>query len=369
MLVRSLEPGMLKSLKSYKPQSFLRQSKQPGQLRSFATDFPTNQFFLRHWGGKDRQFYCQKTYGIEFLMKCCDYKLALTLLLTSWLFCAAGPNAFGQLKVAKPPQDQGPKTEIAKPAELLGETRVNKSSLSPLLGSPQAIAIPAGDPTQNPEPVANSKRAANATPTPPPVPQQSKGSALQRGLDPARSTKGEDYWKPVPDQNATVEYEDLDAETARDRFNADSIRNLRKPMRDIRIVAEDDAEAPTNLAARFMVKEPVLKIVAAGISSPRPDRYPIVFKHRPLYYEQPHLERCGRGCGLAQNAISAGQFCMNTFFLPYHICKTSPGCPVNSGGDCLSCEPYSLNCNVLPLSYKGMATEAAAFAGFTFLLL
>ena len=191
---------------------------------------------------------------------------------------------------------------------------------------------------------------------------------------PAESSSGEqsrgnDYWKTTPDSAQPVEYEKLDAETARDRFNTKSVEKLRKPMRQIRIVAEEGPSAPRNLANQFMQKEPVLTIVAAGISPPLPDRYPIQFKHRPLYYEQPRLERCGRGCGPAQNAISVGQFCVNTFFLPYHMCKTRPDCLVSSGGDCLSCKPYAVDCNPFPVNYRGLATEAAAFAGFSFLLL
>jgi len=347
--------------------------RQIFRLTSFSYDFR---------GGKIDNFNVKRSLESNFLMNCIHYKLTFSLLLTLMVFCRGNTDAVGQVKDTEALQTESVGAEIAKPAELLGDTPRNRSTLAPLLGSPQAIAIPTANPAAR-TPVARSQataassHAADAARAPAATRQQTNGTAphqaneaVPQGREEATpSKKGEDYWKPVPDKAEPVEYEKLDAETSRDLFNADSIRNLRKPMRDIRIVAEDDADAPKNLASRFMVKEPVLKIVAAGISPPRPDRYPIVFKHRPLYYEQPQLERCGRGCGVAQNAISAGQFCMNTFFLPYHMCKTKPGCPVASGGDCLSCKPYSLNCNVLPLSYKGLATEAAAFAGFTFLLL
>jgi len=223
--------------------------------------------------------------------------------------------------------------------------------------SPEAELGAANDDDGVPEPTAPI--APDATPEPPSI---ISDGAL--GLK-----RNNDYWKPTPDPAQPVEYEQMDAETARDRFNANSIRKLRKPMNEVRIVAEDGPQTPKNLAAQYIPKEPVLKIVAAGISPPGPDRYPIHFKHQPLYYEQPLLERCGRGCGLAQNAISAGQFCINTFFLPYHMCKTRPACLVASGGDCLSCQPYPVDCNPLPLNYRGLATEAAAFAGFSFLLL
>ena len=60
-------------------------------------------------------------------------------------------------------------------------------------------------------------------------------------------------------------------------------------------------------------------------------------------------------------------FVLHERFLP--CWQEKPNCPVYCGSDCLTCESYSDECNALPLSYKGLATEAAAFAGFTFLLL
>jgi hypothetical protein len=317
--------------------------------------FGLTSFFYDIGGGKIDTFTDISLLELNSIMNCCDYKIAFAPLLTGLVFCVWTADAFGQVKAAAPQAIEIAEVEIAPPAVELGDSEGNARTPSPVQDSPQPIAVPGKKPVAEPD-----------TPTlkmPPNTARQNRTNTTQGGS----STPGEDYWKPTSGTTDTLEK--TDAETARDRFNAASIRKLRKPMQDIRIVAEDNAAAPKNLAARFMVKEPVLKIVAAGISPPRPDRYPIQFKHRPLYYEQPLLERCGRGCCFAQNAISAGQFCMNTFFLPYHMCKTRPDCPVVSGGDCLSCKPYSLNCNVLPLSYKGLATEAAAFAGFTFLML
>ncbi|MAI73604.1 MAG: hypothetical protein CMM01_22260 [Rhodopirellula sp.] len=313
-------------------------------------------------------------------MNCCFYRLLHTSILASLVFCGGSPVAFGQLKdkVTRPHQAVVSEVELTDPAEPmvheeapLGDKEVDKKTLTPPLGSPDTSAIFDDTPPTRQElkaisaPVIERLEAEIIAVSPP----QEKGISSQLGRGPGPNENDQGYRKAVPGKAEVVEYQELDAKTSRDMFNADSIQNLRKPMSDIRIVAEDNADAPEDLAARFMLKEPVLKIVAAGISPPQPDRYPIAFKHRPLYYEQPNIERCGRGCGIAQNAISAGQFCMKTFTLPYHMCKTRPGCPIAAGGDCLNCKPYSLNCNVLPLSYKGIATEAAAFAGFTFLLL
>ena len=304
---------------------------------------------------------------LNSFMNCCSYKFAFVSLLTCLVTCAATPEAWSQASNPRRLRAENSESQISSPEVEVGEAVRNRSTIAPLLGSPQAIVLPM-------EAAAIRKLQASESPSTQ-TPQPRETPAARKVVQPqtigsgGSNAQSKDYWEPTPGNPETLEYEKLDTETVRDLFNADSVRKLRKPMKDIRIVAEDNADVPQNLAAQFMVKEPVLKIVAAGISPPRPDRYPIQFKHRPLYYEQPHLERCGRGCGFAQNAISAGQFCMNTFFLPYYMCKTKPSCPVTSGGDCLSCKPYSVDCNVLPLSYKGLATEAAAFAGFTFLLL
>ncbi len=330
--------------------------------------FRLTSFFYDFGGLKIDKFIVKRSSGIEFLMNCCDYKLPCTLILALVLLCGVGTDVVGQVKDGQTVQTKSPGTEIPEPAEFSRDATRTRNTLAPLLGSPQAIAMPSIDSVAEPANAASSQ-AADTARAPSAASQPTEGTEPQLGQGTNRTGKGQNYWTPILDKADSVEYEKLDAEASRDLFNADSIRNLRKPMSEIRIVANDDSDAPKNLASRFMVKEPVLKIVAAGISPPLPDRYPIAFKHRPLYFEQPQLERCGLGCGIAQNAISAGKFCMNTFLLPYHMCKTKPGCPVASGGDCLSCKSYSSDCNVLPMSYKGMVTEAAAFAGFTFLLL
>ncbi|MGI9471064.1 MAG: hypothetical protein ACR2NZ_06010 [Rubripirellula sp.] len=167
-----------------------------------------------------------------------------------------------------------------------------------------------------------------------------------------------------------IQNEVLSAAASRDRLTTEHVRELRKPMREIRGQAtEDEKSVPENRAASYSVEEPLLEITATGLTPPLPDRYTICFTHRPLYYEQPLLERCGRGFRCAQNAISGAQFCVNTVFLPYHMCDQRADCPVPSGGDCLSCQPYPLDCCSLPLNCRAMSTQAAAFAGFAFLLL
>lgn len=174
----------------------------------------------------------------------------------------------------------------------------------------------------------------------------------------------------LPSFGPPIQNEVLRAAASRERLIEEHVRELRKPMGQIRVRATEEGETvPVDRAARFTVESPLIEIGSTGLTPPLPDRYTICQCHRPLFYEQPLLERCGRGFGCLQNAISASQFCVNTVFLPYHMCDQRADCPVSSGGDCLSCQPYPLDCNPLPLSCRGVTTQAAAFAGFTFLLL
>ena len=112
-------------------------------------------------------------------------------MLTLVLLCGGGTHAVGQVKDAQPVQTQNPGTEVADPTELLGDTPMTRSTLAPLLGSPQAIVLDTA------EPFANSATAADSSQT---------------------------------------------SDATRDQFNAHSIRNLRKPISDIRIVAVDAAD-------------------------------------------------------------------------------------------------------------------------------
>ena len=163
---------------------------------------------------------------------------------------------------------------------------------------------------------------------------------------------------------------EADEESSRTRLTAANVRRLRKPIDDIVIRAsEAGKQVPPDTAALYSQQEPMIEITSLGASPPLPDRYLFGFTHRPLYFEQPLLERCGRGCHFFQNAISGVQFFANTILLPYHMCVQPADCPIPCGGECLTCQPYPVDCNPFPLDRRAMITEAAAIAGFTFLLL
>ncbi len=160
------------------------------------------------------------------------------------------------------------------------------------------------------------------------------------------------------------------ARPSADRSTAARLMRLNKPITEIKIdLYVDDESVPDDLASRHSPPQEEVWITALAVEAPRPDRYTIGFMHRPLYYQQPNLERCGRSFDYFQNAVSGIQFLANTIVLPYKMAKNRPDCPVPSRGDCQSCQAYPSSLNPLPLDCQATLTEAATLAGFSFLLL
>ena len=73
---------------------------------------------------------------------------------------------------------------------------------------------------------------------------------------------------------------------------------------------------------------------ALALHLPPPRRYTYDFQHRPLYFEQPGLERCGRSFGCATSMVSATAFLAQTALLPYQVLALGPCTHVSPLGDC-----------------------------------
>ncbi|MEM7316417.1 MAG: hypothetical protein AAF497_25060 [Planctomycetota bacterium] len=148
------------------------------------------------------------------------------------------------------------------------------------------------------------------------------------------------------------------------------MKELNKPMCKITIgMQEDEDSTPENLAAKNLPAYDPFYIAATGEAPALPNRYTIGFKHRPLYYQQRNLERCGIGCGYFTNVVSGAKFVADTIVLPYRMGKTYPNRLVATDGDCQSCQHYPVKLNPLPFDCCGTWAEAATLAGFSFLLL
>ncbi len=192
--------------------------------------------------------------------------------------------------------------------------------------------------------------------------------------EPTESLGGELADETGMDEDAENEHdeeeEEKDQQYSRDRSTDEHLLRLRKPMSEIRIGETEPGErVPDNKAATYSQQKPLIMIAALGAEPLPPNRYTVCFMHRPLYYEQPNLERCGSGYGYCQNTISGIQFLVNTMKLPYQLGAERADCPVPTRGDCMTCQSLPVELNPFPFDWHGLLTESAATAGFTFLLL
>tara|TARA_R110002049_G_scaffold27321_2_gene94281 strand:- start:504900 stop:505823 length:924 start_codon:yes stop_codon:yes gene_type:complete len=157
------------------------------------------------------------------------------------------------------------------------------------------------------------------------------------------------------------------------------LMKLRKPISEIRISMQsqvDTEHRPQDRAAEVLAVDAPQLVTASGGHWQPYDRYVVPLCHRPLYFQQPDLERCGRtyrcgdhDAGCWQNTVSGFTFLVNTMVLPYRLATERPDCPVPNQGDCRTCQSTGNDCDPLQPGACGWISEAAAIAGFTFLLL
>ncbi|MEP3482186.1 MAG: hypothetical protein ABJZ55_23275 [Fuerstiella sp.] len=88
---------------------------------------------------------------------------------------------------------------------------------------------------------------------------------------------------------------------------------------------------------------------------------------QPLYFEDPNLERCGTGHGIATELVSAVRFFGRAPLIPYLIGSQHPHRCVQSLGDCKVCHRYGKAAYLPKLNAKGVAFQTAATLGLVFL--
>ena len=167
---------------------------------------------------------------------------------------------------------------------------------------------------------------------------------------------------------------ELEASYARQRAMISHLQRLQKPIGQIRLTSPqaDYGQSPEDRAEQLVAHVPAQWVTASGASPRMAERYPVCFLHRPLYFEEIDLERCGQSYGCMQNCVSGLQFLLGTAVLPYRLATQRADCEVQTRGDCPTC--YSFSTDIEPLAKDGfdphgMLSEAAAVAGFAFLLL
>ncbi len=121
--------------------------------------------------------------------------------------------------------------------------------------------------------------------------------------------------------------------------SAARVEKLQRPLSQITLSAADGTESPVtpNDRAAALLNDTAAHWVGTG---PRtvflPDRYTADFQHRPLYFQERCLERCGTHYGCLQNAVSAACFLGRTAVLPVRMLIQPPNDCVASDGDCLT---------------------------------
>lgn len=241
----------------------------------------------------------------------------------------------------------------------------------------ELIEMPSGRPEDNPSGQDSSPGKSTGE-----AESESLGDKLRaRSLEAMRSSEpdsnssdsnssesGDEEGSDEDDKDFDANDEELERRSRRSKL--DHLQRLRKPVSRIRIgLSSDGARTPENLSMLDRGDEETILVAGLGISVSANDRYSVGFCHRPLYFEQPNLERCGQAFGYCQNLISGIQFVANAWTLPYHMSQQRPDCPVGVGGDCRTCQTYPVDFNPFPLDRGAFLSEMAAIGGFAFLLL
>ncbi len=96
------------------------------------------------------------------------------------------------------------------------------------------------------------------------------------------------------------------------------------------------------------------------------DSYP--FCHKPLWFEDPNLERCGRGCGPFTSTVSMIRASANIPILPYRFTAEKPWSCVRTLPDCTTCEKFGVRAYLPPWSLSAAAVQAAATVGIVYII-
>lgn len=99
-----------------------------------------------------------------------------------------------------------------------------------------------------------------------------------------------------------------------------------------------------------------------------PPRNSFPFRHQPLYFEDPNLERCGDSYGCLTEAISIAHFAGRIPLLPYMMASDNPHTTVPALRDCPSGGSFGPQAYLPRPTVKAVAVQAAAVTGFIFVI-
>lgn len=158
---------------------------------------------------------------------------------------------------------------------------------------------------------------------------------------------------------------------------SDAILAELKPVRSIEIrkavevppLAEMDnpqLREPADQARAMLRKRPPFKFWPVYRDPWVANRDSYEFHHNPLWFEDPNLERCGRGKGSLTSVASFLQFNANVAFLPYRMTAQPPFSRVRTLPDCTVCQKFGCDVYLPPWSLPATAVQGAAIFGFIY---
>lgn len=150
-----------------------------------------------------------------------------------------------------------------------------------------------------------------------------------------------------------------------------------KPVRSIEIrkavevpqMAEMDnpqLREPADQARAMLRKRPPFKFWPVYRDPWVANRDSYAFHHNPLWFEDPNLERCGRGKGSFTSVASFLQFNANVAFLPYRMTAQPPFSCVRTLPDCTVCQKFGCDAYLPPWSLPATAVQGGAIFGFIY---
>ncbi len=158
---------------------------------------------------------------------------------------------------------------------------------------------------------------------------------------------------------------------------SDAILAELKPVRTIEIrkavevppLAQMDnpqLREPADQARVMLKKRPPFKFWPVYRDPWVANRDSYAFHHNPLWFEDPNLERCGRGKGHFTSVVSFLQFNANVAFLPYRMTAQPPFSCVRTLPDCTVCQKFGCDAYLPPWSLPATAVQGAAIFGFIY---
>lgn len=144
---------------------------------------------------------------------------------------------------------------------------------------------------------------------------------------------------PVCPQGSGVGVSSLFQSISSIRLNGLSTDPPSRPRDDVATAAE--LPRPENQACQYLDSySPTYYATPVRYGSHRPSRDTHVFCHRPLYFEDANLERCGQSSGCLTTATSVVHFATLIAFSPYSMLAEHPADCVRSLPDCPTCHSF-----------------------------